>query len=356
MSKKIDKIEIKNDNGELVMAQAPVIVSASRSTDIPAFYSKWFFERLEKGFLAWTNPFNQAKSYVSFAHTRFIVFWSKNPAPLLNYLPILKERNIGCYLQYSLNDYERDLERFTPPLDKRIDTFKRFVDVLGFGGVIWRFDPLILTDSISIDTLLERIERIGDALQGYTEKLVFSYADIESYRKVKINMNKASIQYREWQPEDMRVFAQKLVQLNKKWGYELATCAEKIDLEEFGIAHNKCIDDELIIKRAYQDKELMDFLDITINSALQPSLFDDTPQDAIELPNGSFAIKKGKKKSHKDKGQRDACDCITSKDIGEYNTCPHGCEYCYANTSVQHAKDKYKLHCSNNNAETITGQ
>lgn len=104
--------------------QAPVIVSASRSTDIPAFYADWFFHRLQKGYSAWTNPFNGVKSYVSYENTRFIVFWSKNPRPLLPFLHILKERNIKCYVQYTLNDYEQERLEKVPSLAYRIETFK----------------------------------------------------------------------------------------------------------------------------------------------------------------------------------------------------------------------------------------
>ena len=92
-------------NGRIVKAQAPIIISASRSTDIPAFYSDWFFDRLDKGYSAWINPFNGIKSYISYHHTRFIVFWSKNPRPLLDYLDILEKKKIKCYIQYTLNDY-----------------------------------------------------------------------------------------------------------------------------------------------------------------------------------------------------------------------------------------------------------
>ena len=97
-----NKIERLTEDGIMVPMQAPLIVSASRSTDIPAFYADWFFHRLEKGYSAWTNPFNGVKSYVSYDNTRFIVFWSKNPRPLLPYLHILKERNIKCYVQYTV--------------------------------------------------------------------------------------------------------------------------------------------------------------------------------------------------------------------------------------------------------------
>ena len=145
--------QIQRDNGMMAEAQAPVIISASRSTDIPAFYADWFFHRLKVGYSAWTNPFNGVKSFVSYEKCRFIVFWSKNPKPLLGHLDELKERNIGCYIQYTLNDYEREgLEKGVPPLEERIDTFKRLVDQLGQGRVIWRFDPLILTDKVSMET------------------------------------------------------------------------------------------------------------------------------------------------------------------------------------------------------------
>ena len=100
-----NKIKIRIESGETVDAIAPVIVSASRATDIPAFYADWFFNRLQKGYSAWTNPFNGVRSYVSYQNVRMIVFWSKNPAPLLPYLEVLKQRDIHCYIQFTLNNY-----------------------------------------------------------------------------------------------------------------------------------------------------------------------------------------------------------------------------------------------------------
>ena len=350
------KIQIERENGETVDAQAPIIVSASRSTDVPAFYADWFFHRLKVGYSAWTNPFNGVKSYVSYQDTRFIVFWSKNPRPLLKHLDELKEKNIGCYIQYTLNDYEKEkLERGVPPLQQRIDTFKQIVDKLGKGRVIWRFDPLILTDVISIDTLLSKIERIGDQLQGYSEKLVFSYADILSYRKVKANLEKSRIPYHEWTEPQMIEFAKGLSALNKKWGYKLATCGEKVDLQQFGIEHNRCVDDALIIRFACQDKKLMSFLKVKTFPMPASDLFgnpDPLPADAIILPDNTYATHG----DNRDKGQRLFCGCIVSKDIGEYNTCPHLCEYCYANTSKEAAVRNYKSHQGNKFAETITSK
>lgn len=363
MAKSTDKIKITLDSGVSAEAQAPVIVSASRSTDIPAFYADWFFERLKRGYSAWTNPFNGVTSYVSYSRMRFIVFWSKNPKPLLEHLDYLAERNIGCYIQYTLNDYEvESLEKGVPPLSQRIETFKMLVDKLGKGRVIWRFDPMILTDIISIGDLLEKVKNIGDELKDYTEKLVFSFADIASYRKVKSNLEKNGVNYIEWDEVSMNEFASKLSEMNRKrgWNFELATCGEKIDIEQYGIEHNRCVDDDLMIRFAYQDKDLMDFLKVNIRR-VQPSApsmfeeFDDTPiipADAIMLTPDIYAVKQ---KNNRDKGQRQFCGCIVSKDIGQYNTCPHLCEYCYANTSKEAAVANWKRHNSNPNRDKIIG-
>ncbi len=319
-------------------AQAPVIISASRSTDIPAFYADWFFHRLKVGYSAWTNPFNGVKSYVSYQNTRFIVFWSKKPKPLLPHLDELKEKNIGCYIQYTLNDYVKEgLEKGVPPLEERIDTFKRLVDKLGKGRVIWRFDPLILTDQIGMDDLLMKVENIGDQLQGYTEKLVFSYADIALYKKVKANLDKSHVNYAEWTTDQMEEFAKRLSELNEKWHYQLATCGEKIDIGQYGIQHNRCVDDDLMIRFAHHDKALMDFLGVEIKQTL-------------------FGVDIIKMKDNRDKGQRQFCGCMVSKDIGEYNTCPHLCEYCYANVSKEEAIKNWKQHENNRFGETITGK
>lgn len=344
------KVYITRDNGQRVEAQAPIIVSASRSTDIPAFYADWFFRRLDVGYSAWTNPFNGVRSFVSYENTRFIVFWSKNPRPLLEHLDKLKSnrRNINCYIQYTLNDYEREgLEKGVPPLDNRIDTFKRLVEKLGPGHVIWRFDPMILTDRISVDDLLKKVENIGDQLKGYTEKLVFSYADIAAYKKVKVNLQNSGVNYHEWSEDEMIQFASALSNLNKKWNYVLATCGEKINIEQFGIVHNKCVDDDLIIRHAYNDKILMNFLGARIENV---GFW--VPENSFEVAPGVVAVKS---KKNKDSGQRPFCGCISSKDVGEYNTCPHRCEYCYANASKNAALSNWRRHQENPFSETITG-
>lgn len=363
MAKATDKIQITLDSGASAEAQAPVIVSASRSTDIPAFYADWFFERLRRGYSAWTNPFNGVTSYVSYRRTRFIVFWSKNPRPLLEHLDYLKDKNIQCYIQYTLNDYEREgLEKGVPPLVQRIETFKLLVDKLGKGRVIWRFDPMILTDKISVSDLLDKVRNIGDQLKDYTEKLVFSFADIASYRKVKANLEKNGINYIEWNEATMNEFAGKLSAMNRErgWNFQLATCGEKIDIEQYGVKHNRCVDDDLIIRFAYQDKELMDFLNVDVKRVqpIVPSMFEEfdnqpaVSSDALILTPELYAVKK---KNNKDTGQRQFCGCIVSKDIGQYNTCPHLCEYCYANTSKEAAVANWNRHKNNPAGDKIIG-
>ena len=335
------KVEIVNDDGETVLAQAPIIVSASRSTDIPTFYADWFVERWKAGYVKWKNPFNGVPLYVSFKNTKVVVFWTKNPKPMMKHLDFLDENVKNYYFQFSLNDYDKEgFEGKVPRVENRIETFKELSNRIGKEKVVWRFDPLLLTNEIDVKELLKRLEKIGDELYKYTNKLVFSFADIGIYKKVENNLNKANIQYIEFTLETMLEFAEGLQKLNKKWGLELATCAEKFDLNKYGINHNKCIDDDLMIDLFHQDEELMKFLGVEFT---EPSLFDATT-----------TITKTKK--IKDKGQREACGCIMSKDIGEYNTCPHECVYCYANTSKEAAFTNYKSHTMNPKADTITGK
>lgn len=335
-----ESIEIANDCGIKVKAVAPVIISASRSTDIPAFYADWFFNRLKKGHSAWINPFNGVKSYISYNKARLIVFWSKNPNPLLGHIDYLAERNINSYVQFTLNDYAKEkLESGVPSLDQRIETFIRLSEKLGKGKVIWRFDPLLLTETLSVDELLRRIEYIGNQLYPFNEHFVFSFIDIDIYKKVTANLAKNQLGIREFTFSEKIEFASELSRLNQKWGFSMATCAEQIDLNSFDIHHNKCIDEQLIIKYFSHDKKLMDFLGVKYQ---MPDMFGNDYQILINKPI-------------KDKGQREFCGCIISKDIGQYNTCPHLCEYCYANHSQELAQRNYKSHLENPFSETITG-
>lgn len=335
-----ESIDIINDFGTKVKAVAPVIISASRSTDIPAFYADWFFNRLAIGHSAWINPFNGVKSYVSYRNARLIVFWSKNPEPLLSRIDQLTDRNINSYIQFTLNDYEPEkLESGVSSLDHRIETFIKLSEKLGKGKVVWRFDPMLLTNTLSVDELLKRVEYIGNQIYPFNEHFVFSFIDIGIYKKVALNLVKADSGVREFSFSEKLDFANGLRDLNRKWGFSIGTCAEQIDLDSFDIHHNKCIDERLIIKYFSHDKKLMDFLGVKYQ---MPDIFGNSLQTLINNPI-------------KDKGQREFCGCIVSKDIGQYDTCPHLCEYCYANSSKERAQRNYRCHLANPFSETITG-
>jgi len=321
---KHEKIYILTDSGERVEAQAPVVISASRATDIPAFYSQWFVDRIRSGYVVWYNPFNRQPVYVSFRNCKVVVFWTKNPKPLLPLLKDLDERGIHYYFQFTLNDYEKEgFEINLPPLYERIEIFKELSNQIGKEKVIWRYDPIIVTPTLSPSEILKRIAHIGDTLKAYTNHFVFSFIDILNYRKVQHNLVKSTshftcqtIKNAELTSEQMHQIAEGLANILSYWkreGYEisLATCAEYIDLEQYGISHNRCIDSELMKAKFSEDKELVRYLNF-----------------------GSFSKSTGEPLSPeklKDKGQRKVCSCMFSKDIGMYNSCRHACVYCYAN-------------------------
>ena len=319
-----EKIEIETEQGSRETAIAPLIISASRSTDIPAFYSEWFANRLQLGYCRWVNPFNRKPQYVSLEKTRFIVFWSKNPAPMIPRLNLLDERRIGWYFQFTVNDYESEgFEPNVPPLNERIETFVKLAGRAGKERVIWRFDPLIRTDRLGPQELLAKIKHIGDRIHPFTEKLVISFADIAKYAKVKRSLNASGIPWKDFSKEDMEEIADGAATLGKNWGLKVSTCAESVDLTKYGIGHNRCIDDDLMMRIARPDKELEAFLGY---KGMDASLF------------------AGPEKKHpmKDKGQRKECGCVISKDIGRYNTCEHLCVYCYANTSPEQVRKNRK--------------
>lgn len=310
-------VEIKVSD-TVVSGVAPEIISASRSTDIPAFYSDWFFNRLDAGYSKWINPFNRRAQYISFERTRAIIFWSKNPQPILPYLNVLEGRGIGYYFQFTVNDYELEgLEPSVPQLASRIDTFKRISDLIGPDRVVWRFDPLILANSLTVESLLEKVKSVGEALNGYTSKLVFSFADVMNYKKVQNNLKRQGFVHRDFTLPDIEALASGISSLCSDWKISAFTCGEKVDLSEFGIHHNKCVDDKLILK-------------ITNNHPDILKLFGQSGAEQLSLLDVN---RKSKPKKIKDTGQRAECGCIISKDVGQYNTCPHRCVYCYANTS-----------------------
>jgi Domain of unknown function (DUF1848) len=309
-----------------VKAIAPLIVSASRSTDIPAFYGNWFMARVGAGYVRWKSPFGGNPLYVSFEKTRVFVFWTKNPYPFFSHLDTLDCLGYRYYFLFTLNDYEAEgLEPGVPPLRERIDTFIQLSRRIGKGRVVWRFDPLVLSDKISVQDLLEKIRRIGDQIAPYTRRLVFSFIDIEKYSKVRRNLQAAGVTgAREFSEGEVDEFCTGLAVLNRRWALTITACAEGRDLSCYGIGRGQCISSDLMIQEFGNDRILMDFLQ---------------PDDQQTL--GGIASASDSSRRLKDPGQRNTCRCIVSKDIGQYSTCMHLCSYCYANTSPERARRNY---------------
>jgi DNA repair photolyase len=233
---------------------------------------------------------------------------------------------------------------------ERMETFKELSELIGREKVIWRFDPLIITSEITPRDLLKKIGNVGNQLKGFTEKLVFSFVDVKAYRKVQSNLvketffySKETVENAELNAKQIEEIAEGLVKIKGRWQSEgwdiaLATCAESIDLEKYGIEHNRCIDGELMQRIFAQDKDLMYYLSYG-KLPEHSSLF------AEEISNPPRQV------NLKDKGQRKICGCMISKDIGMYNTCRHYCVYCYANTSRLAVERNVGVH--NNDRESI---
>lgn len=299
-------------------AVAPLVISASRATDIPAFHAKWLLERLRAGYCLWENPFNPRQNqWISFEKCAVIVFWSKDPRPLLPYLPEIEARGCRFYFQYTLNDYEREgLEPRIPALARRVAAFQELSARIGRERVIWRFDPVIVGDALTVESIVERVHALAEQLAPYTEKLVFSFLDM--YRKTAARLKKLEPQLRAPSPGEARRFTQALVRLNATLAapLKLATCAENPGVLLPGVEANACIDPGLLVRLCPGNAEIERLYGGGVASK-QGYL--------VTLPgaNGKNGVK--------DRGQRAFCGCAPSKDIGGYNTCMHLCAYCYAN-------------------------
>ncbi|MCI8955997.1 MAG: DUF1848 domain-containing protein [Eubacterium sp.] len=269
-----------------------MILSVSRRTDIPNYYSEWFFNRIKEGFLYVRNPMNFhqiSEIKISPDVVDCIVFWTKNPLPMMERLDELKEYNY--YFQFTLTGYGNDIEVNLPnKKTSMIPIFQELSNRIGKEKVIWRYDPIFFSDRYSVQYHLKAFRNIAEALSGYTEKCVISFVDI--YPKNKKNMD--SLSSYNLNDNELRGFAKELSKIANDNNIKIGSCAEKVDLIECGIVHNSCIDRALIEK-----------------------------------------IIGCKLKVNKDKNQRIECGCVESVEIGAYNTCKNGCAYCYANYSAK---------------------
>jgi DNA repair photolyase len=237
----------------------------------------------------------------------------------------LDEKRLNYYFQFTLNDYEAEgFEPNVPPLGKRLEVFKRLSDKIGKERVIWRFDPLLTTDKINSQALLDKVAKVAGEVKNHTQRLITSFADIENYKKVERNLDEAGIKWKNFTQDDIPVIAKGLKQIGEHFGLEVLTCREELDLSEFGIEHAKCVDGDLMARLFPDDAELKKFLGLdNYAGTLFPS-FQETVSAKL-----------------KDKGHIKECGCIVSKDIGQYDTCLHLCTYCYANSSPENVRRNF---------------
>ncbi len=276
-----------------------MILSVSRRTDIPAFYSEWFFNRLNEGYVCVRNPmnFNQVSRIdLSPASLEFLVFWTKNPFPMLDKLHLLKD--IPYYFLFSVTSYDKTIEVNVPKKDTVIETFKRLSHKIGKERIVWRYDPILITEQFSLEYHKKYFELLCEKLSGYTERCIISFVDF--YPKIRKNLEKLQVTMSD---TDVNAIAAEFSHSAAKYGISIETCSEGYDLSEYGINHARCIDDTLISLIA--DRSVM---------------------------------------VGKDTNQRELCGCVSSIDIGTYNTCPHNCVYCYANNNVKTVNKNFQLH------------
>lgn len=288
-----------------------MILSVSRRTDIPNYYSEWFLNRIKEGYLYVRNPMNIyqiSKIDISPEIVDCIVFWTKNPEPMLDKLEQLKDYKY--YFQFTLTGYGKDMEPALPhKKDKMIPIFQRLSEMIGKEKIIWRYDPIVITETYSEEYHLKAFQEIASNLNGYSKRVIISFVDL--YAKTKKNMK--DIQTIDKKQSELIAFSKKLAEIAVSNGMEIETCAELIDLSSCGIKHSSCIDKKLI-------------------------------ENIIGCPI----------KVEKDKNQREECGCVESVEIGAYNTCLNGCKYCYANYSSNTVNDNFKRH--DPNSPLISGQ
>lgn len=278
-----------------------MILSVSRRTDVPNYYSDWFINRLKEGFLYVRNPMNThqiSRINLSPEVIDCIVFWTKNPANMLGKLEYLQD--YAYYFQFTLTGYGRDIEPNLP--DKRkelIPAFQKLSEKIGKEKVIWRYDPILLSDKYTADYHLRAFEEIAGNLAGYTEKAVISFVDL--YEKTWRNTRGLGIRLAT--EKEMMGLAAEMARIASKYNLEIESCAEQWDFQKVGIQRGSCIDKKLIER--------------IVGCRLT---------------------------GQKDKNQRKECGCFESVEVGAYNTCLNGCRYCYANFSDEKVKENIKLY------------
>lgn len=268
-----------------------MIVSASRRTDIPAFYPEWFLNRLKEGYAYVRNPMNPKQvSELRLNHDTVdcFVFWTKNPGPMMKWLDMLDDMDYPYYFQFTLTAYGPDLEPGLPDKNELVRCFRKLSERMGPERVVWRYDPILLGGSYDVDFHIRWFEQLCRSLDGFTDACVISFLDM--YARIRREMERRGI--RNMGREDILRISASLGDTAARHHIAISTCCEDIALSDYGIRKGKCIDDRRIAR----------------------------------ITGRCLDVKK-------DDTQRESCGCVKSVDIGTYHTCAHFCRYCYANTS-----------------------
>lgn len=276
-----------------------MILFVSGRTDIPAFYSNWFINRVEAGFVDVRNPFNQKLvSRIYFSDVDLIMFCSKNPLPMINKLDILK---VPVLFHVTITPYGKDVEPNIP--DKRliIEGVKKLSLVLGIDNVVVRYDPIFLSDKYNVDYHIKAFDKLCKNLNGYVNKIIVSFMD--EYKNVRSNKN--ILKYRAFTREDYKKIGEAFSKSAYDNGMSVQTCFEDEDLTEYGFVKGECLSHEL----AY--------------------------------------ILTGKKFKSSNVRKEKKCECVQMVDIGDYNSCMHMCKYCYANYDEKAVSNNFERHDDN---------
>lgn len=266
-----------------------MIISASRRTDLPAFHAEWFGSRLKNQAVRIQNPRNSSQIRMvdlSPENVDCFVFWTKNPQKFMKYLPELEKYHY--YFQYTLNPYGIEIEKNLPDLKEKIKTFQELSGVLNNRArVVWRYDPILMCDSLQINTgyHIKWFKELADELCMATDTCVISFLDLYEKNRKRLQQKKI----RPPKPEEIEEIMAAVSEIFRPYDIVIQSCCETVDLEKYGIKKGACVDIERIEKIAGRRMNI---------------------------------------KKHK--GQRSACGCVESVDIGSYDTCLHGCAYCYA--------------------------
>lgn len=279
------------------------IISVSRRTDIPAFYGDWFMKRINDGFVGYLNPFGGQKKIISLKHEDVIafVFWSKNFTPFMNNLMLLKEMDYKFYFNYTITGLPNIFECNLVEKDEAINNLIELSNLFSPKHINWRYDPIVLSSMTDYNFHLNNFEEMCMKLNGFVERCFFSFAI--QYGKVKRNYDKFqkenSIFFSEPEISVKQKLSEDLASIAKMYGIKMYTCCGDILLSD-RILKAHCVDGQII-------KELYSLDGLTI----------------------------------KESPTRKECGCTSSTDIGVYDSCPHGCIYCYANINKTQAKKIY---------------